>query len=149
VRVDRADRIFASPRRVRFTEIELALPADAAREAVSEVLAAAESFPVTFPIEIRFVAVDDALISPAAGRATVCISAHNAVGMPWEGYFRAVQAIGDRLGARPHWGKRHFHTAATLQDRYPDWDTFQAIRRRLDPDGRFTNEHVRRVLGPL
>jgi L-gulonolactone oxidase len=37
-RVDRADRIFASPRLVRFTEMELAYPREAAREVVERVL---------------------------------------------------------------------------------------------------------------
>ena len=148
-RIDRADRIFASPRLVRFVEMELAYPRAAAHEVVEEVLAIAERFPVTFPIEVRFVAGDDALISPAAGRPTVYVAVHNLRGMPWEPYFRAVQELGDRFEARPHWGKRHFHTAGSLRPRYPGWDTFQAVRRRLDPEGRFANAYVRRVLGEL
>ena len=55
----------------------------------------------------------------------------------------------DELGGRPHWGKRHFQTAATLRARYPDWDRFQAVRARLDPDGRFANAWTERVLGPV
>jgi FAD/FMN-containing dehydrogenase len=53
----------------------------------------------------------------------------------------------DDYGGRPHWGKRHFQTAATLAPRYPDWERFQAVRRRLDSDGVFTNDYVDRVLG--
>ena len=60
-------------------------------------------------------------------------------GMAWEPYFRAVEAIMDELGGRPHWGKRHFQTAATLRERYPEWECFQQVRRRLDPEGRFAN----------
>ena len=146
-RIDRADRIFSSPRLVRFTEMELALPRPAAREAVEQVLELTRRFPVTFPIEVRFVAGDDALLSPAAGRHTAYIAVHNSRGMPWEGFFRAVHDVGEAYGARPHWGKRHFHTAATLAPRYPGWERFQAVRRRLDPDGRFTNAYVRRTLG--
>ncbi len=59
--------------------------------------------------------------------------------MAWEPYFRAVEAIMDELDGRPHWGKRHFQSAATLRARYPEWDRFQAVRRRLDPEGRFAN----------
>ena len=55
----------------------------------------------------------------------------------------------DELGGRPHWGKRHFQTAATLRARYPDWDRFQAVRARLDPSGRFANAWTDRVLGPV
>jgi FAD-linked oxidoreductase len=148
VRVDRSDRVFVSPRRVRFTEIEQAFPREAARDALRAILAEAGRHPVIFPIELRFVAPDDALLSPASGRATVYVAAHNYVGMPWEPYFRAVQAIGAEHGARPHWGKRHFHTARTLAPLYPGWERFQAVRRRLDPDGRFANRYVERVLGP-
>jgi L-gulono-1,4-lactone dehydrogenase len=146
-RVDRADRIFASPRLVRFTEMELAYPREHARAVVEQVLETARRFPVNFPIEVRFVAGDDALLSPASGRPTVYVAVHNSRGMPWEAYFRAVQEIGDAHDARPHWGKRHFHTAQTLAPRYPGWERFQAVRRRLDPDGRFTNAYVRRTLG--
>ncbi|HEX2084564.1 MAG TPA: D-arabinono-1,4-lactone oxidase, partial [Solirubrobacteraceae bacterium] len=148
VRIDRADRIFVSPRLVRFTEMEQAFPRSAARDALRAILAEVRRHPVIFPIELRFVAGDDALLSPAGGRETVYIAVHNYVGMPWEPYFRAVQAIGAEHGARPHWGKRHFHTAATLAPLYPGWARFQAVRAKLDPEGRFTNAYVARVLGP-
>ena len=147
VRVDRADRIFSSPRLVRFTEMELAYPRAVAREVVEEVLDVARRHPVDFPIEVRFVAGDEALLSPAGGRATVYVAVHTSRGMPWEAFFRAVQAIGDRHGARPHWGKRHFLEAPQLRERYPEWERFQAARARLDPDGVFTNAYVRRTLG--
>ena len=70
-------------------------------------------------------------------------------GMPWEPYFRGVEAIMDEYGGRPHWGKRHFQTAATLAPRYPKWEEFQQARARLDPGGRFANAYMDRVLGPL
>ncbi len=73
---------------------------------------------------------------------------HQFAPMPYESYFRAVEAIMDRYDGRPHWGKRHFQTAATLAPRYPGWDAFQAARGELDPHGLFTNDYVRRVLGP-
>ena len=148
VRVDRSDRIFVSPRLVRFTEMEQAFPRAAARDALRAIMAEIRRHPVVFPVELRFVAGDDALLSPAGGRETVYIAVHNYVGMPWEPYFRAVAAIGAEHGARPHWGKRHFHTAQTLAPLYPGWERFQAVRDALDPEGRFTNAYVRRVLGP-
>ena len=146
VRVDRSDRIFSSPRLVRFTEMEQAFPREAVAEVIPAILATLEHYPVVFPIEVRFVAGDDALLSPAGGRDTVYVAVHNFVGMPWEGALRAVQAIGDRHGARPHWGKRHFHTAETLAPRYPGWEAFARIREELDPGGVFANDYVRRTL---
>jgi L-gulonolactone oxidase len=150
-RVDRSAEIFASPRLVRFTEMEYALPREHTAEAVRRVMAMIEQqgLAVPFPIEARTVAADDAFLSTAAGRDSGFVAVHMFRGMPWEPYFRAVEAIMDGLGGRPHWGKRHFQTAATLRPRYPDWDRFQAVRARLDPDGLFANDWTDRVLGPV
>jgi L-gulonolactone oxidase len=151
VRVDRSDRIFASPRLVRFTEMEYALPRERTAEAVRRVmeLIPARGFHVPFPIEVRLVAPDDALLSPAHERPTGYVAVHMFKGMAWEPYFRAVEAVMDDYGGRPHWGKRHFQTAQTLRPRYPRWDDWQAVRARLDPDGRFLNAYAERVLGPV
>jgi FAD-linked oxidoreductase len=150
-RVDRSDRIFASPRLVRFTEMEYALPRERTPEAVRRVLEMIDErgFAVPFPIEVRTVAPDDALLSTAAGRESGFVAVHMYRGMAWEPYFRAVEAIMDELGGRPHWGKRHFQAAASLRPRYPEWDRFQAVRARLDPRGRFANTFTERVLGSV
>jgi L-gulono-1,4-lactone dehydrogenase len=148
VRVDRSDRIFATRRLVRFTEMEYALPRAALVEALPAIKAQAERHPVNFPIEVRFVAGDDALLSPAFGRDTAYVAVHAFRGMPWEPYFRAVEAIADAHGGRPHWGKRHFQSAATLGPRYPEWEAFQAARAHLDPGGVFTNAYTDRIFGP-
>jgi L-gulono-1,4-lactone dehydrogenase len=147
-RVDRSDRIFASPRKVRFTEMEYALPRPVAADAVRAIKATAERYAVNFPIEVRFVAPDDALLSPAHERETVYVAVHMFKGMEWEPYFRAVEAIADEHGGRPHWGKRHFQTGATLAARYPAWERFAAVRERMDPGGVFSNAYTDRVLGP-
>jgi len=146
-RVDRSDRIFASPRLVRFTEMEYALPRAVAADAVRAIKATAERYAINFPIEVRFVAPDDALLSPAHQRETVYIAVHAFKGMAWEPYFRAVEAVADEHGGRPHWGKRHFQIAATLAPRYPEWERFAAVRARFDPDGVFSNAYTDRVLG--
>jgi FAD-linked oxidoreductase len=149
-RVDRSAEIFASPRLVRFTEMEYALPRERTVQAVRRVMDVIEQrgFAVPFPIEVRTVAPDDAFLSTAAGRESGYVAVHMYRGMAWEPYFRAVEGIMDELGGRPHWGKRHFQTAATLRPHYPDWDRFQAVRTRLDPEGRFANAWSDRVLGP-
>ena len=38
--------------------------------------------------------------------------------------------------------------AASLAPRYPEWDRFQTVRGKLDPEGRFSNPYLERVLGP-
>ena len=42
-----------------------------------------------------------------------------------------------------HWGKLHFLTPERLHELYPRADDFIAIRRELDPQGLFLNDHLR------
>ena len=148
--MDRSYRVFASERRIKFTEMEYGVPRERGAEAARRVfeLIESEGLRVSFPIEVRFVAPDDALLSPSHERDTCYVAVHMFKGVEWEPYFRGVEAIMSSLGGRPHWGKRHFQTAATLAQRYPRWDDFQRVRGRLDPDGRFSNAYTERVLGP-
>ena len=148
-RVDASNRVYANTRLVRFTEMEYALPREHLPDALERVLALIERrrLPVGFPIELRVVRPDDALLSTAYERPTAYIAVHQYVGMEFETYFRAVEAIMDEYDGRPHWGKRHYQSAATLRPRYPEWDRFAEIRERLDPERRFENDYLRRVLG--
>ena len=68
--------------------------------------------------------------------------------MDYQPYFRAVEEIMRSFDGRPHWGKLHFREAADLRPAYPRWDDFAAVRAKLDPDGRFRNPYLDRVLGP-
>jgi L-gulono-1,4-lactone dehydrogenase len=148
---DRAYKVYASRRDVHFTETEYAIPRACAREAVERSLQLVERarLPVLFPFEVRFAAGDDAFLSTAHERETCYVAAHQYAGMEFAPFFRGFAEIMESYGGRPHWGKRHDQSAATLRDRYPCWDRFQAVRARLDPDGVFTNNYTRRVLGPI
>jgi len=148
--VDRSDRVFANERRVRFTEMEYAIPREHGPEAARRVVewVRENRYPVFFPIEVRVAAGDDASLSTASGRETAYVAVHQYRGMEWRPYFEAVEAIMDSYGGRPHWGKRHFQTAATLAPRYPAWDEFQRARNVLDPTRTFTNTYAERALGP-
>jgi L-gulonolactone oxidase len=138
--------VFASPRLVRFEEMEYSIPREHAADAVRAVKAILERHPVSFPIELRFVRGDDILLSPAHGRDSAYLAVHLFEGMPYEAPFREVEAHLSSLGGRPHWGKRSFLAAADLAPRYPGWDAFAAVRAELDPGGRFANAWVRHVL---
>jgi FAD-linked oxidoreductase len=148
--IDRSDRVFANDRRVRFTEMEYGLPREHGPEAARRVIewVRENRYPVFFPIEMRVAAGDDASLSLSHQRDTAYIAVHQYRGMEWRPYFEAVEAIMDSYGGRPHWGKRHFQTAATLAPRYPAWAEFQAARNELDPGRVFSNEYAERTLGP-
>lgn len=149
--VDRSYRIFSTRRDVRMNEMEYAIPREHSVEAIRRVKAATErpGYDVPFPIEVRWVAGDDAFLSPANNRDTCYIAVHMYTGMAWEPLFREVEAICADYNGRPHWGKRHFQTADTLRSRYPEWDRFTEVRKRLDPSGLFSNTYTDQVLGPV
>jgi FAD-linked oxidoreductase len=148
--VERSDHVFASPRFVHFTESEWAVPRTVAAEAVRAVRdwVKRSGLFLNFPVEVRFVAADDIPLSPATGRDTCYVAVHTYKGMDNTQYFSAVEHIMSELGGRPHWGKLHSQTAASLAPRYPQWDAFQSARRQVDPEGRFSNDYTDRVLGP-
>ncbi|WP_375493071.1 D-arabinono-1,4-lactone oxidase [uncultured Jatrophihabitans sp.] len=147
--IDRSYRVFASPRTVRFREMEYAVP----RAAVPQVLAEIERWfarsgtQVGFPIEVRFAAADDIWLSTATGRDSGYIAVHQYVRREYEPYFRAVEAIAADVDGRPHWGKIHYRDAASLRGTYSRLDEFAALRDKLDPQRIFTNAYLERVLG--
>ncbi|MER8043810.1 D-arabinono-1,4-lactone oxidase [Streptomyces sp. NPDC094032] len=142
-------KVFTSPRRVRFLEMEYALPREAAVTALRELKAMVERSPlkVSFPVEVRTAPADDIALSTASGRETVYIAVHLFKGTPHRAYFTAVERIMTAHGGRPHWGKVHTRDAAYFEKAYPRFAEFTALRDRLDPERRFANDYLRRVLG--
>lgn len=147
--IDRAYRVFANRRTIRFTEMEYAVPRERGPEALDAVLRLIERerFEVPMPIECRVTTGDDALLSPSHRRESTYIAVHQFRGMEWRPYFEAVEQLMRDLGGRPHWGKRHGMEASELASIYPRWEDFQAVRDRLDPGRTFTNPYLERVLG--
>ncbi len=142
-------KVFTSPRRVRFVEMEYALPRAAADAALGELKALVErsDFRISFPVEVRTAPADDLVLSTASGRDTVYIAVHMYRGTPYEAYFAAAERIMTAHEGRPHWGKLHTRDADYLAEVYPRFGEFTAVRDRLDPERRFANAYLRRVLG--
>ena len=141
--------VFASPRLVRFYEMEYAIPRQHLVEALNRVrdLVRRQGVQILFPVEVRVVAGDDIPLSTAHGRETAYIAVHVYQGTAYDQYFQGVQGIMDDYGGRPHWGKMHFQTAETLAPRYPRWGEFQADAGPARPDGRFTSPYLDRIFG--
>jgi L-gulonolactone oxidase len=148
--VDAAPRVFTSPRRVRFKEMEYAIPRDALTGVVRELQAFVDSsgLRISFPVEVRVAPADDVWLSTASGRDSAYVAVHVFRGTEHERYFDGAERIFTAAGGRPHWGKLHTRTADDLRAGYPRFDDFVALRDRLDPDRRFTNAYLDRVLGP-
>jgi FAD-linked oxidoreductase len=106
---------------------------------------------VNFPAELRFVAADDAWLSPmygAPGQIFCCVGAYSADSPDRERYFAEFEAYVQSLGGRPHWGKQFTAPARYLQRTYPKWQDFATLRREWDPAGRFLNPYLRRLFSP-
>lgn len=148
---DRSARVFTTRRRVRFVESEWAVPRSALAGVLDELRALVPRLehPVLFPVEVRVAAADDVWLSTAHGRDTAYVAIHQYVGAPRAAYFAAFGAIAAAAGGRPHWGKEHHLDAADLAGRYPRFDDVRRVRRAVDPEGLFADEHTDRVLGPV
>ena len=149
--ITKSYEVFASERRVRFYEMEYAIPRKNVIEAFRQVQALIETLdqPISFPIEVRVLGADDIPLSTASGQETMYIAVHVFYGTSYDQYFQGVESIMNQFQGRPHWGKLHFQTAETLSKKYPKWDLFQELRYDLDPFGRFTNNELDRVLGKI
>ncbi|GHH95832.1 D-arabinono-1,4-lactone oxidase [Streptomyces capillispiralis] len=142
-------KVFTSPRRVRFVEMEYAVPQAALVETLRELKAMVDRSPlrVSFPVEVRTAPADDITLSTASGRDSAYIAVHMFKGTPYQGYFTAAERILTAHEGRPHWGKIHTRDAAYLSRVYPRFEEFATLRDRLDPERRFRNDYLRRVLG--
>ncbi len=149
--IDVSHKVFASPRWVRFYEMEYGIPVEALPEAMRRVRAfcAGLSEPALFPVEVRVSAADDIALSTAHGRDSAWIACHVYKGTSYETYFQGVETIMNDYDGRPHWGKLHFQNHDTLAPRYSAWADFAEVRAELDPRGRFANAYLDRVLGPV
>jgi L-gulono-1,4-lactone dehydrogenase len=145
---DASYRVFTSPRRVVFREMEYALPAAAGMAALTEVRTLIErsGWRISFPVEIRYAPADEAWLSTASGRDSVYLAFHVNAQTDHTAYFTGVEAVLKGYDGRPHWGKLHTRSAADLAPAYPHFADFLALRDRLDPDRLFTNRYLDRVL---
>ncbi|MFG1666797.1 D-arabinono-1,4-lactone oxidase [Streptomyces sp. Y7] len=142
-------KVFTSPRRVRFVEMEYAVPREAVVETLGELKSMIErsGLRVSFPVEVRTAPADDITLSTASGRDSAYIAVHMVKGTPFQRYFTAAERIFTAHEGRPHWGKVHTRDAEYFAGVYPRFEEFTALRDRLDPDRLFQNDYLRRVLG--
>jgi FAD/FMN-containing dehydrogenase len=130
-----------------FHELEYAIPVENGKDALRQVreLMLTKHTNCIYPVEYRFVAGDAGMLSPYYERASVTISVSGGPGIDYWSYLLDVDAILRQYGARPHWGKLHFNRADDMPSLYPCFHDFQAIRRKMDPSGRFLNDHLRNL----
>lgn len=141
--------IFGNLRDIRFNEMEYTVPAEYGPQCLREILhkIKKDKIPVIFPIEARYVKADDMWLSQFYKRDGFSISLHNFHDKDYKKYFAAIEPIFWKYEGRPHWGKIHNLSALNFAARYERFDDFLKLRKELDPQGRFINDHLRKVLG--
>ncbi|MER5792315.1 D-arabinono-1,4-lactone oxidase [Streptomyces sp. NPDC001980] len=142
-------KVFTSPRRVRFVEMEYAVPRAALVDTLRELKAMVDrsDLRISYPVEVRTAPADDIALSTASARDSAYIAVHMFRGTPYQAYFTAAERIFTAHEGRPHWGKVHTRDADYFAEVYPRFGEFTALRDRLDPDRLFQNDYLRRVLG--
>ena len=152
VEVDRADHILHRfPGHQRIVSMEYVIPVEntrAALRAITDALAATGFYP-NVPPYLRFVGGEgDGVLSPMRGKKSCAIEVLSYPGFAgWESFFRDVEKRFRALGGRPHWGKLFYENPRRLYDASA-WETFDRVRRELDPNGKFDNVLVRSLLDP-
>jgi FAD-linked oxidoreductase len=141
--------VFTTQRRVRFREMEYALPRAIVPEALREIdrLITGKRWKISFPLEVRVAAPDDIWMSTGYQRETGYIAIHRYHKEDHREYFRAVEAIFRAYEGRPHWGKIHYQGASEFAALYPRFSDFRSVRDKLDPERVFANDYLARVLG--
>ncbi|MFE8697267.1 D-arabinono-1,4-lactone oxidase [Cytobacillus sp. FJAT-53684] len=144
-------QLFATPRIVKFREMEYCIPLQNLNSAIQEIRECIieKKYKVHFPIEFRTVKADDLWLSPSYHRDSAYIAFHMYKGMPFEEYFRDMEQIMMKYEGRPHWGKMHNRNSSELHDLYPKLADFLTIRAELDPNGLFSNDYLKELLSVI
>jgi FAD-linked oxidoreductase len=141
--------VFASSRRVRFREMEVAIPRESLPYVQRELTSFIErsDLRLPFPVEFRCAPADDVWLSTAYQRDSAYVAIHQYHRMDHGEYFDAFESITRSVGGRPHWGKLHSLGYAQLTRSVPRLDDFRRVRNRVDPDRVFSNDYLHHVLG--
>lgn len=143
--------MLTTPMPLAHREAEYALHVDQTAEAMRRLRHIIESAQLRVDLiaEVRFVAADNNLLSPAFGRPSVHVGAYTIYEPDADVYFSAFEEAMLELGGRPHLGKEATLGFARLRDLLPrdNIERFLAAAHELDPQGLFTNSWSALALG--
>lgn len=140
--------LFATPRKVKFYESEIAIPIESFPECLDELTSRLKNNPfyVHFPIEIRFVKGESGYLNPNHQQDSAFLAFHMYKGMPYKPYFEWVWNVMEKYNGRPHWGKMNQLTEEKVQELYPKWGSFLEERERYDPNRMYVNKYFRGLI---
>ena len=143
------DRVLTIPLLPVFhRECEYAIPVEHTADALRAIrqVFLENDFSLRLPMEVRFVAKDGILLSPANARDVCYIGASTQTNATE--VFERFEPIMKDFGGRPHWGKNFTLTRSEVAAMYPGThDAFIEVRRRFDPHNVFANSFVQQFFG--
>lgn len=130
-------------------QTEYILPREYAAAALETLRTFADRIaPLLYASEVRTIAADDFWLSPAFNRDSV---AFHFTFKPRQSDVEAllpdIEAALSPFGARPHWGKLFAATSSDVAPLYPRFKDFRDLAHVQDPDGKFRNGFLDRILG--
>lgn len=153
--VDYSYRILSPADEGHYIEEEIAVPFERFEEALTATRKVIDSYTeqgkcMVGIILIRFVEADNTgYLSPTLNQKTVYISLITIPKKGYENLFKDFENALYPFGGRPHWGKVNFLTKERVQELYKDnYDKFVEVRRKLDPEGLFSNELIDGLFNP-
>ncbi len=140
-------KIFATPRIVKFREMEYNVPSETYIDVFKDIqnLVNKKKFNIHFPIENRWVKGDDLLLSPAYKRDSTYIACHVYNKKEYKSYFTALEEIFRAYDGRPHWGKMNTLKTNDISTMYPKFTTFMELRKEHDPNKVFINPYLEKL----
>lgn len=145
---DAAWKLLSTSRPTKFNEMEYHMPLDGGLAVLRQVVAKMDTFGgVYFPIEARVTAPDDAWLSPFNDGHRLSIAIHMPANESFDFFFQEFEPLFRKNGGRPHWGKLHSLTGAELTALYPRFADFNALRKELDPQGKFISPYMAKLWG--
>jgi len=142
-RVDISSYMLAATRSTQFNEMEYHLPREEGVSTVRRVIKMLDRRKDSyFPLEYRHVASDAAWLSPFKDGARASIAIHAGGAERFDYFFSDFEPMYLDRGGRPHWGKLHSLRRQQLGELYPEFERFSALRKDIDPTGKFLNEHL-------
>ncbi len=144
-----AHDVFVSPRRVRFHEMEYAVPLADGPATVREIrrFIDEQDWLIGFPMELRTTAADDVALSTASGRESMYIAFHIPRALNPQDYMPKLEPILRAAGGRPHWGKMNSLSRNDFAQLYTKFDKFCELREKMDPEWKFGSAYLRKLFG--
>lgn len=146
-RIEESSKVFIVPEPPKHLETEWAFDAKEAKEILKAYKELLENrkYHMNFIQEIRFTQGDNFWLSGCHGRDTMWIGLYCFKHENFYDKLKDFEVFAKQFKGRPHWGKLFTHDTEYLRQQYPKWDDFNALRKKLDPTGKFSNNFIERI----